>query len=883
MAIAPGTKLGPYEITSSLGAGGMGEVYRAKDTRLDRIVAIKILPEHLSSDPNFRQRFEREAKAVSSLNHPNICTLHDIGNHDGIDFIVMEYIEGQTLSTRLLKGPLPLSDLLRYSIQIADALDKAHRNGIVHRDLKPGNIIVAKSGVKLLDFGLAKIATPKPAAEVSQLATEQRELTKEGTILGTMQYMAPEQLESKETDARTDIFAFGAVMYEMATGKKAFEASSQASLIASILKDEPKPITQVQPLNPPILERIVSICLQKDPEDRWQNAHDVLNALQWITEPGSETAVTVAGPPTGRNRERLLWSTLVAILALALVAVFISTRRQDAHPVQMRFSMHLANLNSLRSASISPDGSRIVFAARDTSGKDQLWVREMNSPELRPLPGTEHPVHPFWSPDSRFIGFFADGKLKKIDVSGGPPQILCNAPMGRGGTWSRDNAILFCPNTSTGLFLVSASGGTPTAVTELQAGEVSHRWPIFLPDGRHYLYFAGVDVKGELSIYAGSLDSKERKRLIPAESNLSYVPPGYLLYVRGGNLLAHSFDAKEMKLSGEPFLVAENIEYFANIWSALFSVSENGVLLYQTRSVSSLPQLSWFDRIGKQMGILGLPADQRNPRISPDGKRVALDMVDSETANNDIWIYETTGGIPKRFTPGAEFEATPIWSPESDRISFVRLFGSSSGLSVKNSGGESSEQTFSKMSGEISPTDWSPDNRYILCSVNEPGISNLELWLQPIEGDQKPVPFLQTSFSVSQGQFSPDGRWVAYVSNETGKWEVYVTPFPAAGANWKVSSSGGMEPRWRRDGKELYYMALDGKLMAVQVETEPTFQANIAQPLFQTFSSEHISSTDFYSYDVSSDGERFLINTQAGERTSVQPTVVLNWIPQAGK
>lgn len=860
----------------------MGEVYRAKDTRLERFVAIKVLPGHLSSNPDLRQRFEREAKAVSSLSHPNICTLYDIGNHDGIDFLVMEYVEGETLSSRLQKGPLSIPDVLRYSIQIAAALDKAHRNGIVHRDLKPGNIIVTKSGIKLLDFGLAKIVAPKPAADTSQLATEHGELTKEGTILGTLQYMAPEQLESRETDVRTDIFAFGTVMYEMATGKKAFEAGSQASLIAAILKDNPAPITRIQPLSPPILDRIISTCLQKDPEDRWQNAHDLMNELRWIAEQGTEATMAVSVPRIARNRERLFWCAAVVAL-LALGAVFYSMRLPAARPIPMRFSIDLTDKYSLRNVAISPDGSRIVFAAKDVYGKDQLWIREMNSSDLRALPGTEHPAHPFWSPDNRFVGFFADGMLKKINVSGGPPQIVCNAPMGRGASWNRENTILFCPNIASGLFRVSAFGGTPSAVTELAPGEITHRWPLFLPDGRQYLYFAAQIQKGESFIYAGSLDSKEKKKLIQDEGGMAYVSPGYLLYVRDENLLAQSFDAKEIKLAGEPFIVAEDLEYFAEIWCALFTVSENGILLYQARSPSSLSQLRWFDRTGKPMETLGPPGDQTNPRISPDGKRVALDMVDSKTANNDVWIYETTGGIPRRFTSDPDFDAHPVWSPEASRIAFVHLIDAEAEVDVKVLDGESKESHSAKHPGEILPTDWSPDGRFILSRVQEPNMSNSELRLIPTSGDQKPVALIKTNFSVSQGQFSPDGRWIAYVSNESGRWEIYVTPFPSAEVNWKVSNSGGTEPRWRRDGKELYYISLDGKLMAVQVKTEPTFEANIAQPLFQTYAREHISSTDSYSYDVSPDGGRFLINTQAGERTSVRPTVLLNWMPEPNR
>ncbi len=883
MSLSVGTGLGPYEILSTLGAGGMGEVYRAKDTRLGRTVAIKVLPSHLSSNPDLRQRLDREARAVSSLNHPHICTLYDVGHQEGVDFLVMEYIEGQTLSSRLQKGPLLTAELLQYSIQITNALDKAHKQGIVHRDLKPGNIMLTKSGIKLLDFGLAKL---QPAVsqvpEVSSLPTEQRDLTKEGMILGTIQYMAPEQLEGKEVDARTDIFAFGCIVYEMVTGRKAFIGKNQASLIAAIMSSEPSPVSTIQPATPPGLDRVIKTCISKDPDDRWQNAHDLMGELKWIAGPGSEAGVPLTPLTRSKGREWLWLSWILTAIALLLAgAAIVRYKNQPAtFEGPVRSSIVLPEKSSLRAAVLSPDGTRLVFVARDTSGKNLLWIRALDSLTVQPLPGTENPSFPFWSPDSLHIGFFASGKLKKIDATGGLAQALCDAPFNRGGTWSKDGVILFAPVTDGPLYRVSASGGVPTPVTHFDPsrGETTHRWPFFLPDGHHFLYlvasFGGQ--KEKTGIYVRSLDSNEEKFLVRANSSVTYTPPGYLLFYRERNLLAQAFDVKSLQVNGDPILVAEDIQYFPQIYGALFSVSENGVLLYQGQSGSGVSQLVWFDRNGKQNGSLGAAGNQANPRISPDGKRVALNIADPETSNTDIWIYESSEGIPTRFTSDPAFESGPIWSPDGRQIIFQSLQLGHSDLHHKNSNGSGNEETILQSERSKYATDWSPDGRFILYLAFDTK-TNLELWAVPVSGERKSIPFIKTPFGVSQGQFSPDGRWIAYSSNESGKWEVHVAPFPGPGGNWQVSINGGSEPRWRRDGKELFYMAPDGKIMAIEVKEGPSFEAGTAKVLFQTRRREQISSTDLFSYDVSADGERFLVNTDAGEATSFTLTLVLNW------
>jgi Tol biopolymer transport system component len=882
MALSPGARLGPYEIVGPLGAGGMGEVYRARDTRLDRSVAIKVLPSHLSAHPDLRARFEREARAVSSLNHAHICVLHDVGHQDGIDFIVMELVEGETLLARLKKGPLPLDQTLRYGIEIADALDKAHRQGIVHRDLKPGNVMLTKAGAKLMDFGLAKRGLAGESdGGVSTLPTQEKPLTEAGSLLGTFQYMSPEQLEGKDADPRADIWALGCVLFEMATGKRAFEGKSQASLISAIMTSEPQAIAQLQPMTPPALDRLVKVCLAKDPDERWQSAHDIAGELKWIAE---GTQAGVAGPVVARrrNRERLSWGLTGVALVLAVAALLRSGPPKATFAAPVRTSIVVPDKSALRGAALSPDGTRLVFGARDSSGKNLLWIRPLDSLAAQPLPGTENPAFPFWSPDSRSIGFFADGKLRRIDASGGPAQTLCDAPVARGGTWNRDGVILFAPVTESGLYRVAASGGIATPVTRIEAsrGETTHRWPLFLPDGRHFVYlvanFGSGGQSEKLGIYVASLDSGDEKLLLNAKSSVAYAPPGYLLFFREGNLLAQPFDAERLQTTGEPILVAEQIHHFPQHYKAVFSVSENGLLLYQSRSATGVSQLGWFDRRGNQVGSMGAPANQANPRISPDGKRVAVDVADPETGNLDIWVHASSGGIPARLTSDPALDALPIWSPDGGRIVFMSLRGGHADLYQKSSSGAGNEEAILQSERAKYATDWSSDGRFILHRALDP-TTNVELWVLPVGGDAKATPFIKAPFGVSQGQFSPDGRWVAYASNESGRWEIYVAPFPGPGGNWKVSSAGGSEPRWRRDGNEIFYLAPDAKLMALDVKEGPTFEADVPRPLFQTRRREHISSSDLFSYDVSPDGQRFLVNTDVGEATSPPLTVVLNW------
>ena len=631
MMLATGAKLGPYEITGAIGAGGMGEVYRARDMRLDRIVAIKVLPAHLAGRAELRERFDREAKTIASLNHPHICTLYDTGHQDEIDFLVMEYLEGETLAQRLQKGALPIQQVLQYAIEISDALDKAHRKGITHRDLKPGNIMLTKSGTKLLDFGLAKLAQEAvPATPESQLPTMKSGITGEGTILGTLQYMAPEQVEAKEVDARTDIFAFGAVVYEMATGKKAFEGKTQASLIAKILEIDPPPISSLQPMTPPALDRVVKKCLAKEPEKRWQAASDVCDELKWIAEGGSQTGMPApisASRKSALGDGRLAWIVAaVFFLAASALGYFVYSRPapQQAHAV--RFTLFppdkwsLAGTGAVTTGAtapvmISPDGQRVAFVAISAEGKSLLWVRSLDTLTAQSFAGTEGASAPFWSPDSRSLAFFAGGKLKKIDVSGGPPITLCDAPDNRGGTWNRDGLILFAPTNTSVLQKVSASGGVPAPATVLGQGELGQIRPSFLPDGRHFLYSTIAPRPGLGGpIYLGSLDSAERKVLFNANSANALYAQGYLLFLRETTLIAQPFDARRLVLTGDAFPIAERIRTSTSTQPyGYFSASENGALVYQTGAETANSQLLWFDRTGKQIGALGDPAALQRP------------------------------------------------------------------------------------------------------------------------------------------------------------------------------------------------------------------------------------------------------------------------------
>jgi serine/threonine protein kinase/Tol biopolymer transport system component len=889
MTLNAGDRLGPYEIQAPLGAGGMGEVYRAQDTRLERTVAVKVLTAQLSSSPELRQRFEREAKTISKLSHPHVCALYDVGREGETEYLVMEYLEGETLTQRLARGPLPSEQVLRYGMEMAEALDQAHRQGIVHRDLKPGNVMITKSGVKLLDFGLAKAVAPvTPASGLTALPTVAGapDLTQAGTILGTFQYMAPEQLEGREADARTDIFALGAVLYEMATGRKAFAGRSQASLIGSILKDEPAAISTIQPMAPPALDRVVRICLSKDPEDRWQSAHDIAAELKWIGE-GSQAGV--AAPTTvstrRRSRERLAWAgfALAALAAVGFAVAFV--KRSPPPPRVLRFEIVPSEAaayqgignNVAMLPALSPDGRLLVFNAEDSHGKAFLWIRPLDSLAARPVPGTEDGDYPFWSPDSRSIGFFSDKKLKRVDASGGPVQVLCDAPVGRGGTWSGDGVILFSPTAGSPIHRVASSGGAPVAVLTLDAahGEDSQRWPHFLPDGRHFLYFSYLGSNPESSdqnggVRVGSLDSKQTRQVVPQASNAVYIEPGRLLFYRGGNLLAQPFDAHSQKSTGEASPIAETVAYDDAKKFAFFSASTTGGLAY-ARASTYPSRLLWFDRQGRQIGSVGEPGDYATPLLSADGRKLAVTVYLGQ--GGSIWIYDLVRGSKTQFSSENSLDDNAVWSPDGNRLAFSSARGGPGRLFLRPVGGAGSEQALLKTTNAEVPLDWSRDGRFLAYAA--PGeTTDWDTWILPLEGDRKPFAFLQTKAIEGQAAFSPDGKWIAYVSTESGKSDVYAAPFPGPGQRVAVSTAGGKNPRWRGDGKELFYLAEDGKMMSVSIQSGATLEPGLPVPLFET----RVRNQPGWRYDVTADGQKFLIVTRVLEREVPPIAVVVDWM-----
>ncbi len=712
MSFPVGKRLGPYEILTLLGAGGMGEVYRARDTRLEHTVAIKVLPKEVSSDPERRQRLDREARAVSALSHPHICMLHDIGHEDGADFLVMEYLEGETLAQRLAKGPLPTDQTLRVAVEIADALEKAHRKGIIHRDLKPSNIMLTKSGAKVLDFGLAKTCVPKagglPAMATTSKPlledTESPPLTAAGTILGTFQYMSPEQVEGKEADSRSDLFSFGAVIYEMATGKRAFEGKTPASVIAAIIEREPPPVSSLKARVPPALDRVVKRCLAKEPDSRWQSAGDLCSELKWIAESGSETGIPAHLLGRRKSWDRAGW--LLAALLLLLVigggaAWWVRTRQA---PPAMYFNSPVPF--PANDVALSPDGRVVALVAySDQANKYVIWTHKVGTREQTAVPGTEGASHPFWSPDGRSIGFFANGKLKRIDVSGESAQVLCDAPNGRGGAWNREGTILFSPDGNAGLYRVSSVGGMPIEVTKPDASrlETSHRWPVFLPDGRHFLYLA-ANFSGEFeknTILVGSLDSAEKRRIVSASSNAAYADPGYLLYMSDNALVAQRFDSRSYVLSGEPRTVSDEVRYLPQIDLALFDVAGKGTLVAQTGKGAAKSQLTWFDRSGKSIGTVGSPGAVSNPSLSTDERRVAVDQYDPDGRIRDIWIHELASDAAARFTFGPSYNDAAIWSPDGKRIMFASNRKLNNRIYQKNADGTGPEELIVDLGGAV--------------------------------------------------------------------------------------------------------------------------------------------------------------------------------------
>jgi Tol biopolymer transport system component len=882
MTLAAGSRLGPYEIVAPLGAGGMGEVYRARDTRLDRTVAIKVLPTHLSSSPESRQRFEREAKTISQLSHPHICALHDVGREGDTEYLVMEYLEGETLADRLLKGPLPLEQTLRYGIQIADALDKAHRQGIVHRDLKPGNVMLTKSGVKLLDFGLAKAFDREgPVESLTSAATAAKDLTAEGAILGTLSYMAPEQLEGKKVDSRTDIFALGATLYEIATGKKAFSGATQASLISSILRDEPPPITQVQPMSPPALDRVVQTCFAKDPEDRWQSAGDVAKELKWIAE-GSAGAIPSIVAGGRKRREMLAWGVAVLAVVLGAFAVLLSRRSQAPEELTRFTILPPSGQSFFGMVVLSPDARRILFLLRDEGGRNSIAVRALDSLETRRLPGTEDARGGFWSPDGREIAFFSEGRLKRISAGGGPIQTICESGGAFSGAWSRQGTILFEKEFGAPIVAVSAAGGAPRPVTALDpaGGELAHAHPSFLPDGRHFLFVVPNLDPEKTSVMLASLDSKEVRRLFHADSSAVFADPGYLLFARDNSVVAWRFDLRNSKLVGNPAPAFEQVHFGTedNLLSASAAGNRVAYLSWFGRR-----RLVWVDRKGRDLGALGEIRGYTDVRISPDGQKVAVALRDpSRVRNLDVWVLDASRGTGSPITAERTDEFDPAWFPDGERLAYVSSHAGFYDLYERPANGGAEKILVRTKQDKILPT-VSPDGRHLLMDIPEGGN-----YARILTSLSEPGESLRLSgdirFSEEHPEISPDGRWTSFDSSESGQREVYVQPLPD-GPKRQVSIGGGQMPVWNRNGSEIFYAARDGMMMSAALRLAAG-RLEIGEPQ-ALFLLQLETSGDLlwlhHPYDVSPDGQRFLVIRRAPDTEADVAVVVTNWNAALGK
>jgi serine/threonine protein kinase len=862
----------------------MGEVYQARDTRLDRTVAIKVLPERTAMNADLRARFDREAKTISSLNHPNVCTLYDIGHQDGIDFLVMEFLEGESLDERLKKDKFETADALEIGARIAGALDVAHRKGLIHRDLKPSNIFLTKEGAKLLDFGLAKIQ----AEAITGMSDETRTtpVTGAGTIVGTLQYMSPEQLEGKEADARSDVFAFGAMMYEMVTGHRAFSGDSKASLIGSIMRDEPRAISELQPASPPALDWLINKCMHKDPDRRWQTAGDLRDELEWIASAGSQAGVPAPVSSRRRFHLRVSWSlfALAGVIAVLLAVLYFS--RNEPVRKTARFTISTAqHFQEVEWPRISPDGRFLAFRTVDSTGTYRIWIRPLNSVEAYPLAGTEGAIRPFWSPDSRYLAFFVNlDQLKKIPISGGPPQLICESA-GSDGCWGKNGTILFDFGLGDPIMQVPAAGGEPTAATTIsrERGEQYHMWPWFLPDGNHFLYIArtsltiredsiGLMSEGVGVMRVGSLDGSVDKELFKSDSRTEYCEPGYLLYCVDDVLLAQKFDPDRLEMVGEPIPIAENI---ATRGSFLyhFGVSDDATLVYQSTTASRLNQIIAVDRSGQELDTIGQPSGYGNIALSPDGKRLACDITDPQTGQTDIWVHDLDRDVNSRLTFSNGF--LPIWSPDGEQIAFASTVGGLNVIMIHSSDGVGNpEMIYYQPLGGSGPTDWSKDGKFICATTWH---QDFDIVLVDPEDSSNNFTVLNERFHENQGRFSPDGRFMAYQRMESGRWEIYICELAEGKSKWQISSAGGFAPSWRADGKEIFYWDAGFNLVAVPIDgTGGHVIFGTAEPLFDRTVVRSAHTRRIY-YDVSAEGDRFYLTVPAGDDDRMEFVVVQNW------
>ncbi len=888
MTLSPHTRFDHYEIIAPLGKGGMGEVYRARDTRLNREVALKVLPESFANDAARLARFEQEALATSALNHPNILTVHDFGlaptELGGAPFLVMELLEGDTLREPMNQGALPVRKAIEYAQQIAAGLAAAHEKGIVHRDLKPENLFVTKDDrVKILDFGLAKLRPPRNAPVGSDVAT-QKQLTSPGTVMGTVAYMSPEQVRGEVVDHRSDIFSFGLILYEMLSGQRAFQRETMAETMTAILNDEPPELSEANAKISLQLEKIVRHCLEKRPERRFQTASDLGFALEALSLPaGSNQTLALKASPEEKEENagapRLsqirLWQAACLLSALAAIALSLLYFRTPTPETQVtRFSINLPKGTTTMAAfapvlALSPNGRRIVFSAL-VAGKRQLWLRSLDSFITQPLSGTDDATFPFWAPDSRYVAFFADNKLQKLDINSGVIETICPAGAGGGGTWNQNGVILFSNGEGAALARVNVAGDKPEAITALDAahGETSHNNPSFLPDGKHYLFQAYNGEKP--GIYLSSLDSQHRKLLIPLSSNLAnstsavWAPSGYILYVLNRNvLLARAFNLDRLELQGEPVRVAENV-VVGGAGMAMFTVSANGLLAFLQGNEADTVQLAWCDRAGRRLSVTGPAAPWTQFRLSPDERFVALQRGEL-SRQSSLWLLDLVQDTTTRFiTEGHNL--FPVWSPNNQQLVFGSARNAPPNLFLKSLLGNTPEERLLESRFQCDPSSWSPDGKFLLFTMLDPK-TRRDLWLLPLSGERKPQPLLQTKFNELSGRVSPDGHWLAYQSDESGSYEIYVTQFPQPARSWRISTNGGVNSFWRGDGKELYFVS-GNKMMAVSVTLGTEVQSGLPQPLFE------IEGTN---YAPSKDGQRFLIPVVTEKAPTPPINVVLNW------
>lgn len=877
--MSPGMRLGPYSLVSMIGAGGMGEVYKARDSRLGRDVAIKILPAQFAGRPEMRQRFEREARTISMVHHPHICALYDVGDEDGTAYLVMEYLEGEPLDKRIARGPMPPREALEVAIQIASALDQAHQKGLIHRDLKPGNVMLTSAGAKLLDFGLAKAASSPTPGDNDATATNA--VTTAGAIVGTLAYMSPERLEGKDGDARGDIFAAGAVLYEMLTGKRAYTGDNQASIITSVMSSEPPPVSQTQPLASPTLDRLVSKCLAKQPEQRWQTARDLMSELQWIASGGGAAAPAAASTQAvKRERGWYGWAPwAVAGISLAALGGVLLFSRGDARrgaPEQVRFEFSPPARNQLLRIDIptpSPDGRRIAFFGHTPGRKPTLWIRPLDSAEARPVPGVQGVALPFWAPDGRRIGYLGeDRKLWTANLEGGSaaPVAEVGTNFG-GGTWNQEDTIVF--GDSGKLMRVAASGGTPTPIPI--AGSLFGYWPIFLPDGKHLVFNANSSDQLSGNAYIVPLTGGEPKRLLQGDSKIVPGNPGWLLYNQGGALYRRPFSRSKLDWDGPQTQLATGLFTFGvGTAGASFFSSWNGLIAYRTGTTGRDRQMAWFERSGQRAGATGELGRYSNPALSPDGRWLAVGLEDSKLGKRDIWVYDLKRGTSTRLTSDPGDELNPVWSPDGRRIAFTASKnGGQREIYIVDASGAGEPELVSGGDGMKNVEQWSPDGKYLLYNHETP--QNVDLMVLALSPDRSVKPLFPSKFREEKGRISPNGRWIAYCSNESGRDEIYVRPFDPGGVGggrkWRISADGGLELEWRRDGKELFYVS-GHALMAVDVSTAgPEFDAGSPRPLFEKVLAEPTRNR----FLASPDGQKFLVVMPPEEQSSSAIQVIL--------